>query len=62
MMVSPWSDSGGSLPPPRMTLWFLQGAPPADELLDILGEYKQKCCFHNLLSERRSDGLLLIRG
>lgn len=30
MMVSPWSDRGGSLPPPRIKLWFLQVALVTD--------------------------------
>lgn len=30
MMVSPWSDKGGSLPPPRIKLWFLQVALVTD--------------------------------
>lgn len=30
MMVSPWSDRGGSLPPPKTKLWFLQVALVTD--------------------------------
>lgn len=42
MMVSPWSDSGGSLPPPGMKLWFLQAGPAAGEpLTDMAAEQRR---------------------